>query len=96
MLTLGLLSLTLLVIHAFGVVAREAITAGRMQTAADALALAAAKGSDLEQLLSAYEIDAHEVVVAVDDNEAAIVVRVMNDGRAATATARTRTLETQP
>ncbi|MEY3978469.1 MAG: hypothetical protein RLZZ284_1325, partial [Actinomycetota bacterium] len=39
MLTLALLSLTLLVIHAFGVVAREAITAGRMQTAADALAL---------------------------------------------------------
>ncbi|NBR76976.1 MAG: hypothetical protein EBT73_06570, partial [Actinobacteria bacterium] len=89
MLTLALLSLTLLVIHAFGVVAREAIAAGRIQTAADALALAAAKGVERDVLLEEFNIDTHDVVTAVGDNSITATVWVVRDGRSATATATT-------
>ena len=91
MLTLALVSLTLLVAQAFGVAAREAITVGRMQTAADALALAAAKGVELDVLLETYEIDTHDVVTAADDNGITATVRVVRDGRSATATAHSYT-----
>jgi hypothetical protein len=88
MLALALVSLTLLVVQSFGVAAREAITAGRLQTTADALALAAAKGLELDVLLEKYEIDIHDVVTA-DDNGITATVRVVRDGHSATATATT-------
>lgn len=90
------MSLTLLVIHAVGVVAREAVAVGRLQTAADALALAAAKGVEREVLLSFYEVDTHEVLTASDNDGTTATARVVRDGRSATATARTPTLEAQP
>ena len=96
MLALAVVSLTLLVVQSFGVAAREAITVGRLQTAADALALAAAKGLELDVLLEGYEVDTHDVVTAVADNGITATVWVVRDGRSATATARTPTLEAQP
>jgi phage-related baseplate assembly protein len=96
MLALALVSLTLLVVQASDVAAREAITAGRLQTAADALALAAAKGLELDVLLEEYEVDTHDVVTAADENGITATVRVVRVGRSATATARTPTLEVQP
>lgn len=96
MLTIALVTLALLVVQGFGVVARQAIGDGRAQTAADSLALAAAKGSDLDVLLAVYQLDSHEVVIAADDNGITATVQVVRDGRAATSTAFTPTLETRP
>ena len=96
MLALAVVSLTLLVVQSFGVAAREAITVGRLQTAADALALAAAKGLELDVLLEEYEVNTHDVVTAVADNGITATVWVVREGRSATATARTPTLEAQP
>jgi hypothetical protein len=96
MLALALVSLTLLVVQAFGGAARQAIAVGRLQTAADALVLAAAKGLELDVLLEKYEIDTHDVVTAVADNGITATVWIVRDGRSATATARTPTLEAQP
>ena len=96
MLALALVSLTLIVVQAFGGAAREVITVGRLQTAADALALAAAKGLELDVLLEEYEVNTYDVVTAVADNGITATVWVVRDGRSAMATARTPTLEAQP
>ena len=88
----------MLVVQVFGTVAGRAVGAGRAQTAADAIALAAAHGGNVAAVREAYGMAPHDVRIMVGDNQGAVTVQLVLNNHRATSYAidHARTLDVQP
>jgi len=93
-LMLALFVVASLVMVAVGRVASSSIDASRAQTAAEALALAAALSADLDALTIAHDVSSYEV----ERDEYSVTVRVVRRGHASSASAsdHRRTLDDEP